>query len=274
MGFINLIRGIKDKEAAIRFFQNKGIIHTIRKCPKGHEMRLNIDQSMWRCLKTTCRTNINIRKGTWLENSKLPLSTIIFFIFSWSREYTSIKFCQEEFGMGRASIVDWNNFLREVCANTLLSNPTVIGGEGCTVEVDESVFSRRKHNVGKVYPQQWVFGGICRETRECFLYAVPNRSEATLIPIIKECIKPGSQIISDCLRSYGGITKLPGYNFKHQTVNHSKNFVDPSTGAHTNRIEGLWALAKIRNKIHSGTSRNHLDSYLCEFLWRQKFKKC
>ena len=56
-------------------------------------------------------------------------------------------------------------------------------------------------------------------------------------------------------------------------VNHKYNFVDPDTGAHTQNIERLWRSAKERNKKHSGTHRSMLDSYISEFLWRQKHKK-
>jgi hypothetical protein len=52
------------------------------------------------------------------------------------------------------------------------------------------------------------------------------------------------------------------------TVNHSINFVDPETGTHTNKIEGLWKQAKEIFKQMNGCSRVHLNSYLNEFMFR------
>ena len=50
--------------------------------------------------------------------------------------------------------------MRKVCASSLLRNAVVTGRPGKTVEVDKSCFYRRKFEVGRVHPQQWVFGGI------------------------------------------------------------------------------------------------------------------
>ena len=56
-------------------------------------------------------------------------------------------------------------------------------------------------------------------------------------------------------------------------MNHSLNFVDPGTGAHTQTVERMWKSAKTRNKKECGTNRDLLDSYFCEFLWRQDIKR-
>ena len=58
---------------------------------------------------------------------------------------------------------------------------------------------------------------------------VVDRSAA----IIQHYIRPGSVIISDEWRAYSTLSSL---GYAHQTVNHSNNFVDPSTGAYTKLI--------------------------------------
>ena len=101
-----------------------------------------------------------------------------------------------------------------------------IGGPGLTVEIDESKFGKRKYNRGRIVDGQWVFGGICRETRDIFLVPLENnnRDKATLEPLLINHIAPGSTIISDCWAAYN---QLGTKGFEHLTVNHTYNFVDP-----------------------------------------------
>ena len=108
-----------------------------------------------------------------------------------------------------------------------------------------------------VLPRQWVFGGICRESGESFMFTIPDRSAAPLLPIIWNTIRPGTRIIYIYQwPAYNGTVRLPGEGFQHATVNYSVNFVDPHTEANTQRIERSWKAAKGRNKRHNGTQRS------------------
>ena len=71
--------------------------------------------------------------------------------------------------------------------------------------------------------------------------AVEDRSEATLLPIIKDLIKLGSLIVSDCWKSYHNLHK---HGHSHHTVNHSKKFVNKD-GYNTNKMEGHWQHMKV-----------------------------
>ncbi|KAG0904227.1 hypothetical protein G6F33_012818 [Rhizopus arrhizus] len=79
----------------------------------------------------------------------------------------------------------------------------------------------------------------------------------------------GSHVMVDCWKGYKGIDSDPSRNLTVETVNHSKTFRDPKTGACTNTIEGTW------NGIKRGvTSRHRTASMmpwkLVEFIWRRK----
>ena len=121
-------------------------------------------------------------------------------------DYTSIKFARKELEISsNETTVDWNNYMREICAMSILNNPVKIGGEGVVVEIDESLFSKRKSNKGRVFKEQWVFGGVERESDKCFLYTVENRSAETLLKAIQDSVLPGSIIMSICLQQHSCI---------------------------------------------------------------------
>ena len=118
-----------------------------------------------------------------------------------------------------------------------------------------------------------MFGGIERGSGRSFLALVESRDAATLLPILQEYVLPGTQVMSDLWRSYGGIAELPeGYG--HLTVNHSVNFVDPVSGAHTQNVENMWMRYKRKVKSSMGLNTptsDHYNDYLQEFIWRQAF---
>lgn len=260
----------KTEQDAILFFQERNILPKKRKCTNSHDMKLYFGKrKFWKCNLRQCDQQVGLRKDNWFEGSRIPFCSALRFIYCWCEELTSIKFCEKQLDLSDKTVIDWNNYMRELCVLDMETKPNKkVGGPDCIVEIDESLFTKRKNNCGRVLPEQWVFGGICRETKDSFVVTVPNRTGSTLLDKIIENIADGSTIYSDSWKGYQtNRTEIEG--FLHAKVNHKYNFIDPDTGVPTQTVERMWGSAKWRNKRHRGTARHHLESYLSEFIWRQ-----
>ena len=170
---------------------------------------------------------------------------------------------------GNKTVSDWLQFVWDITHQYFANNFQQIGGPGHTVQIDESLFSRAKYNRGRARRAFWIFGGYDCTTGLGFLVPVPNRSRNILIPLIREQIAPGSTIVSDMWRAYDTIHE---YGYNHLRVNHSVNFVDPITGAHTNNVENMWKKAKAKFKSMEGMNRLMINSYLLEYMWWQRHR--
>ena len=199
----------------------------------------------------------------FFAGSKLTLLQLIHCIYWWLRQLKQSD-ASFETGMSLKSMVDWHNFIRDVCCQYLLDHLIRMGGPGSTVEIDESKFMHRKYHRGRYQEGHWVLGMIERGTNVCMMVAVEDRSAATLLQIIAQHVLPGTRILTDGWRAYN---QLPP---PHDVVNHRLNFVDPNDPTlHTNTVEGSWALCKTKFRSMHGTSDGLFNSHLQEFLWRR-----
>ncbi|OOS07577.1 IS1595 family transposase [[Haemophilus] felis] len=132
------------------------------------------------------------------------------------------------------------------------------------VEADESYFGgTRKGKRGRgAAGKTAVFGLLKRNGKVCTV-AVPNTQSTTLLPIIREQVKPDSIVYTDFYRSYD---VLDVSEFNHFRINHSTHFAEKQN--HINGIENFWNQAKRHLRKFNGIPKAHFELYLKECEWR------
>ena len=230
------------------------------------------------------RGKFAVRKGTFFEKSRLPIATILWIVWHFLHRLSEDQ-CKQYTNIGQKNcnlIVNMYARCREVCGCWIWANKPKLGGYGTIVEIDESHFAgRQKYGKGRILgvdpwkdSYKWVFGLTLRGSLDCVLKSVDSaRSRAIVVPIITENCKDGTIFCSDGWKSY---VDLPEHVNLQDTsifaVNHTQNYVDPDTGAHTQSIERLWRDCKDFLPPY-GLKPQHLDSYLSAFMWFRYVKQ-
>ncbi|MCK3655774.1 transposase [Pasteurellaceae bacterium Macca] len=116
---------------------------------------------------------------------------------------------------------------------------------------------------GEIEADESYFGGTRKGKRGRYTVAVPNTQSATLLPIIREQVKPDSIVYTDFYRSYD---VLDVSEFNHFRINHSTHFAEKQN--HINGIENFWNQAKRHLRKFNGIPKAHFELYLKECEWR------
>ncbi|XP_065096796.1 uncharacterized protein [Paramisgurnus dabryanus] len=261
---IRLCSDGKHRKLMIKWLQKKGLLCKAPSCRHcGKKMRITAhngrDGYIWICRRNTHRrVRLSIRNGSLFNNSRIPLVKWMEYIYRFSQglQLRQIDLMEDCVAKTSTTLSRMNKLLRKVCIKALrkLKSRTGlrVGGKSREkfVAIDESKFAhKRKFNRGRFCTtwqrrKGWVFGmmEVKGARRLPLLKMVKDRSRNTLMPIITKHIRRGSTVYSDNWRAYLNALRPLGY--KHLTVNHSENFVDPQTGCHTQHIERAWLAIK------------------------------
>ena len=207
---------------------------------------------VYRCTNLQRKHNFNIFERTMFKNTKIGLANLLKILDCWVNGLRT-KDIAWITKINKKSIYKILKRLSEYLIPKFYNRNEQIGGPGVIVEIDESKFGKVKYHRGHRVDGVWVLGMVERTIeRKLVLVAVPDRRAETLLGIIDKYVHPESVIYTDCFASYN---ELRHWFLAHRTVNHSRFFVDPETGVHTNTIEGTWCGVKVNVPIRSRTAQ-------------------
>ena len=124
------------------------------------------------------------------------------------------------------------------------------------VEADESYFGgRRKGKRGRGALGKVPVFGLLKRHGKVYTVVIPNAKADTLLPIIRQKVKPDSIVYTDTFRSYNA---LDVSEFKHYRINHSELFADKQ-----NHINGIENSGIKRSVIYADSTGCHGSIFPC-----------
>ncbi|KAF5400680.1 hypothetical protein PHET_06118 [Paragonimus heterotremus] len=243
----------------------------------------NLDGWVWRCDK--CRNTRSIRHRSIFTHCDMPIKTATKILYLWSIGHPR-ELIPYDTDSSAQDANDWLYCIREVCRETNADLKERIGGvEGVAeepgycrvVEVDESLFSCWVHDpqLGPTMRKVWLLGGVERGTERTFLARCPqnSRDAFSLIPVIREFVKPGTAIITDEWEGYAPLNQLPE-GYQHYITDRTKGILCPQQNAvHIQKITGQWSHWKRNFESLNGIRSDEFETRLDEFLWRMRHSK-
>jgi transposase-like protein len=235
----------------------------------------------WYC--GSCQDKFTVRVGTVMERSHIPLHKwlLAFRLMASSKKGCSSHQLHRTLGITYKSAWFLAHRIREAMAP---ADPPQLGGEGKTIEVDETFFGKPED----VEPAPWQFSnerGWYRDARDqrrkipivtlverggrARSIKVDDITARTLRSVVLTHADTKSHLLTDEYRSYGRIGKrFAG----HETVKHSEEEWVRGD-AHTNAVEGFYSIFKRGMKgVYQHCGEKHLHRYLAEFDFRYSYR--
>ncbi|MCH7806460.1 MAG: IS1595 family transposase [Proteobacteria bacterium] len=212
-----------------------------------------------------CRKKFTVTVGTLFERSHIPLHKWIFafHLMAASKKGISAHQLHRMLGITYKSAWFMAHRIREAMREV---SPSPLGGEGKTVEVDETFVGRKRgrKKVAGVHHKMAVLtllerGGKARS------FHVKNATLKGIMPVLRIHLNRESAVMTDDATYYRNLYMI--YK-SHDAVAHSRGEYGRGE-IHTNTIEGFFSIFKRGMRgVYQHCAEHHLHRYLSEFDFR------
>ena len=223
---------------------------------------------VYRCRVKACRKDFSVTTKSVMESSHIKLNVWLqaFFLMASSKKGISSHQLHRALGITYKSAWFLTHRIREAMRAGGLMSP--MGGNGGTVEVDETYFGRPlgQPKMGRLgTSNKNVILTLVERGGSARSFHVDGARIADIAPIIYANLSREASLMTDEHQSYKEI----GREFiSHDSVNHSRDEYVRGT-VHTNTVEGFYSIFKRGMKgVYQHCAEKHLHRYLSEFDFR------
>jgi transposase-like protein len=209
-----------------------------------------------------CGHHVHPTADTIYHKSSTPLTDWFYAIFLMASTRCGISAKQLERELGVTYKTAWRMFHQ---IRSMLAEDNKLSG---AVEVDETWIGGKNKGggSGKGKDNKTVVAGAVEREGRVSAKVIRNVKSKTLLPFIKDTVEQNSKVFTD---EWSGYKSLGSYGYDHESCIH-KYKIWVMGEAHTNTIEGFWALIKggLRGVYRGRTEHHYIQNYLNEYSFR------
>lgn len=223
-----------------------------------------------------CGYKFSVTVGTIFENTKVSLRKWFMAIYLISYHKKGISSCQLAKDISVTQKTAWymlskirTLFMQKECRfrGVVELDEVYIGGKEYLKHRSRKVKGTQGRSLKNKVP---VFGLLRRGKQSTVrAFVVPDTQRLTLMNILAHIVEQGSQVYTDEFSAYKEVNK---WGYVHTVVEHNLDcYVNGP--CHTNSIEGFWGHLKRMIHTYHKISKDHLQSYIDESVFRWNNRK-